>query len=360
MTTSGINVYYTKAHKADTEENAALIRDFVATGGGLIISDQAWTWDGNNNPDDLPYATGYKGNWVTSHMGIVFGSNMYSRTTSNPIGTIPALERNLFYALDTIETGTAGTDAYNIAVNTLSRVADYVMIPETYTLEQYNTIYSKAEQIYSSTGDSVTFCRLGLTLYQIHLAQDPINTAGLKVAPDMATFPYEVPSDAERVTKAVTIDATTGDYHRKFWYSGAGSWVWRATGLYAAASEVVKVTLPESLIGKAKVSSHHRWVCPKLLQGVPMAVTNSLHNSSFNWVNMQVQIGAHTDRLWGKTELSRAPEVVIRFDVKETTMNVASPYGGLIYITVRKCSFSELNKTESPSMTCSEINWVKL
>ena len=140
-----------------------------------------------------------------------------------------------------------------------------MIIPETYPLEQYDAIYSKTYQIYSSTSDSVTFCRLGLTLYQIYLAQDPINEAGLKVAPDVAIFPFEVPSDAERVTKAVTFDATTGDYHSKFLYSGAGSWVWRATGLYAAPSEVVKVTLPESLIGKAKVSSHQRWVCPKIL-----------------------------------------------------------------------------------------------
>ena len=69
---------------------------------------------------------------------------------------------------------------------------------------------------------------------------------------------------------------------------------------------------------------------------------------------MQVQIGAHTDRLWGKTELSRAPEVVIRFDVKETTMNVASPYGGLIYITVRKCSFSELKNIPFNKMSFVE------
>ncbi len=94
--------------------------------------------------------------------------------------------------------------------------------------------------------------------------------------------------------------------------------VWRPTGLYAAAGEIVTVTLPESLIGKAQVSRvHYPWQC-------------NLFNIS------QVLIGAHTDTLWGKEELSRAPEITMRYKVTKATLEVANPYGGLIYITVSR------------------------
>ena len=45
-------------------------------------------------------------------------------------------------------------------------------------------------------------------------------------------------------------------------------------------------------------------------------------------------IGAHTDTLWGKDKHLRAPAVAMRYDVKRSIMEVANPYGGLIYITV--------------------------
>ena len=229
----------------DNEANAVLIRDFVSSGGGRIISDQAWSWHKSDGP---PYATGYEGNWVTSHFGILFGTNMGSRDTDNPIDTIPALERNLFYAAKTIEAaGDTESDAYKIALTTIARVGDYVVIPETYGLEHYNQINTLAESLYETSSETIAFCRFSLSLYKVYVDQNPVDETRLRIAPDVATFPYEVPSDAERVDRIVTIDATTGDYHSKFSYSGAGRWVWRPTGLYAAASEVVTVTVPDDV-----------------------------------------------------------------------------------------------------------------
>ena len=75
--------------------------------------------------------------------------------------------------------------------------------------------------------------------------------------------------------------------------------MWKATGFYSAPAEIITVTLPESLIGKSRI-----------------------------------QLGAHSDNLFPVMELKRAPEIVITFPVSSTAMKVASPYGGLIYITV--------------------------
>jgi hypothetical protein len=55
----------------------------------------------------------------------------------------------------------------------------------------------------------------------------------------------------------------------------------------------------------------------------------------------QVQIGCHTDNLYGEQTLDRNPSIVTQFSVKSTTVRASNPWGGLIYITVNfDCNFS--------------------
>ena len=50
-------------------------------------------------------------------------------------------------------------------------------------------------------------------------------------------------------------------------------------------------------------------------------------------------IGCHTDYLYHKDAPARSPEIVISFPTHSTSGSIASPWGGLIYVTV---SFSKI------------------
>src|SRR6202012_936347 len=75
------------------------------------------------------------------------------------------------------------------------------------------------------------------------------------------------------------------------------------TGLYAVPGQYIEITIPANLIGKGVV----------------------------------VQIGCHSDRLneWvaAKEDWRRMPIIVKTQELKKVTTRVASPFGGLVYIT---------------------------
>ena len=71
------------------------------------------------------------------------------------------------------------------------------------------------------------------------------------------------------------------------------------TGLYAAAGEVINITVPSSIVDQ----------------------------------NVRIQIGAHSDSLWNKDKLDRHPKVHRIWVIDSTTMQVGNTFGGLIYIT---------------------------
>ncbi len=48
----------------------------------------------------------------------------------------------------------------------------------------------------------------------------------------------------------------------------------------------------------------------------------------------KVQVGCHTDLLFSKEKLDRFPRLVFKFEVENSTVKVANPFGGLIYIIV--------------------------
>ena len=76
--------------------------------------------------------------------------------------------------------------------------------------------------------------------------------------------------------------------------------VWRPTGIYANASEPVRVLVPASMVNK----------------------------------NFQIQIGSHADDLSNATELLRNSKIVSKFEINDTSINAGSEYGGLIYTIV--------------------------
>ncbi|MFZ9941899.1 MAG: M60 family metallopeptidase [Luteolibacter sp.] len=98
-----------------------------------------------------------------------------------------------------------------------------------------------------------------------------------------------IPEGAQRVSRSLSIDPSTDRWH--------------STGLYAAPGEVVKVDVPASWIGKG----------------------------------IKVRLSGHIDNIPQTKDMARLPSPVSRvFEIKETSTNVASAFGGAIYIDMGK------------------------
>ncbi|MBV8253698.1 MAG: hypothetical protein JO154_13905 [Chitinophaga sp.] len=130
----------------------------------------------------------------------------------------------------------------------------------------------------------------------------------VKAHPSAAWFPGAVKPGAEHITRTLHIDhkqVNKSDWAviRKLESGAPSEATLYTTGLYAAPGEVVEFTIPANM-------------------------TNGM---------VTVQIGAHSDDLgyWvaGGEDWRRMPEVVKIITLKETTTRIASPFGGLIYIS---------------------------
>ncbi|WP_169853017.1 M60 family metallopeptidase [Anaerohalosphaera lusitana] len=112
-------------------------------------------------------------------------------------------------------------------------------------------------------------------------------------------FPGSVPADAKRVSKTVRVEAGGEGWRPTIgWARNRYDWV--STGLYAAPGELVTVKVGDG------------------------AMTEG-------W---RVRIGCHSDRLWGKNTLRRAPSITRAFEIKGTETKAANAFGGLVYIEV--------------------------
>ncbi len=146
-------------------------------------------------------------------------------------------------------------------------------------------------------GDFANLISLAVETKDVEAAA-PLTVKANPVAKD---FPGEVGTDASRLKQVkVDINASYEGNDPRFCYAGARDWVMRSTGLYAPAGEVVTVKLPQPLID----------------------------------AGFKVQIGCHTDTLWHLKKVVRAPDLCNEQTVKSTATEIASQFGGLIYIIV--------------------------
>ena len=126
--------------------------------------------------------------------------------------------------------------------------------------------------------------------------------------PSAEIFPGKVSPQAPRITRKVTVShAPIADsiahIVENLYYSERYNDIMYSTGLYLAPGEVLTVKVPESLAGRG----------------------------------IGVQIGCHTDRLnfWeaNKSDWLRLPILTMKKELAKRTTTIASPVGGLVYIT---------------------------
>lgn len=124
--------------------------------------------------------------------------------------------------------------------------------------------------------------RLGMETRMLRLA----SADGIKAHPAHLEFPGKAPADTPRINAEIAITPSIPGWH--------------STGLYAAAGEIITVTIPE------KVTSN----------------------------GYAVRIGCHSDTLYHLDKWERAPDITRSDTLAATTTKTAGAFGGLIYLEV--------------------------
>ncbi|MDW8365898.1 MAG: M60 family metallopeptidase [Abditibacteriales bacterium] len=274
-------------------ERAAL-EQFVRSKGGLISANLVWGFlqlHPGKDVNDLP------GNQLFASAGITWADGYCSPPPGDllAVDKLPPLYCHAARALDAVEewsrtTRTFTNEELNVMTSALSKVFGSVPPPhQTRFTRLFQTLDANANSIpIPSRRRPVTEAAgVGRLLLTLHVwRQQRLPPPQVTADPAAAIFPGAVPTGAQRVTRRVQINTSVP--------------AWHSTGLYAAPGELVTVRV------------------------APQAADKGL----------SLQIGCHTDTLWHLNRWQRVPELVRRFKVNSSTMQIASAYGGLIYVDV--------------------------
>ena len=268
----------------------SLVNDFVRGGGGLLVGGLGWGWlqlnPGKSLQNDFP------GNLLLSEMGILWADGYLERTTREGFVTSPlpgrehhALEAARLLASGQREREDLPDSVIEQASQTVALAVTVIpsnhpirrLVSTTKTPSPYIVVPTPKSPIRKS--DTMARAMLQLQVRQALEAETAVPTH-----PAAATFPGQVPPNANTIRKRIRIDTTLPG--------------WQSTGLYAIAGRPITVEFDSAeAIGQ-----------------------------------VFIQIGCHTDGLWHLDEWKRVPEVVKRITVQTQRVTVASPFGGLIYL----------------------------
>ncbi len=283
------------------------ITNFLLSGGGLIMGGHAWYWSYSNS--DL--SNNYPGNKIAKDTGLfvssAWGYNSVDLSNnphklSRPYMATKAIKE------DRIDGKKLSNEEAFIVDKTISICTTVVSLDfidfwgplrETvnmtgWTVIQYGTLW---QDIGYNLGEDYVADVL-LRVEEALTQNLPANQ--LPSHPSHTEFPGEIPSNASRVSRLVTIDGNQSGLPSNFGYSQPRSPLRMSTGLYAPPGEVVSISVNDSLVD----------------QGV--------------WI----LVGAHSDNLWGKDQLHRFPNIVRNWYVDNSTIDIGNAFGGIIYVNI--------------------------
>ena len=268
-----------------------LITRFIENGGGFITCSTGWGWAQGGRS----LANEFVGNQLLAPLGLVFGGNMAGKTTAKgyQVGELSPL----LHAGRALEAARAGTKlakedlsqasaSLTLAAQSLPN-ADRMFLPKLKALRSLPGV-NTAPTAKSPVKSDHLAGRVLVSLDGRELETLP--PAQLKAHPSAAAFPGPVPADAKRESASVSVNPRVPGWH--------------STGLYAAPGEVVTVRVPASSTG-------------------------------LGW---KIRIGAHSDTLWHLDSWKRFPDVSRSYAVKAAETQVASAFGGLLFVETPKAS----------------------
>ena len=267
----------------------------------------AWYWSYSN--DDVSH--NYPGNKIAKTTGL-FVSNAWGYNSvdmsqlphelSRPHAAIDAIRG------DRLENQILSSEHASIADATLSICTGVVALDfddfwgplrdvvnqSGWTVIDYGTLWDDVGHNLGEDPVADTLLRVEAALTQGLPANE------LTAHPSHIEFPGEVPANASRISRTITIDGNQSGLPSNFGYSGARSHIRMTTGLYAAAGDVVTVSFPPHLVDSGTY----------------------------------ILVGAHSDSLWGKDQLHRHPQIARWWHVDDYLIEVGNAFGGPIYVAI--------------------------
>ena len=259
------------------------VADFVTAGGGLFLAEYGagydWWWGGP--------ISGAPGNELLREAGIGFASgNSWDNDTID--ATLRGVGQvNADLLLDVLINGSGGytTDELEEAAGLLTRIYDALPEGDPLALELDAAFITAVSTITPTPATPVSdsFDQAMLLRELSILEALPLDDV---VEHRSAEGCFGAIGSADRVSETVAIDTT-----RTRWHS---------TGLYAAPGEIVTVTAPAAVIGEGYL----------------------------------VRISGHVDNIAGRGTWSRMPRVSRSFALDAETIEIASPFGGALYVDI--------------------------
>ena len=268
---------------SEPQANLDAIADFVTTGGGLFIADYGvgyqWWWGGPIS-DSI-------GNQLLREAGIGFTSDFSWDT-----GTIDATNRaagqvNADLLLDVLINGSTGYTSAELdeAAGLLERIYDALPVDDPLALELDAAFLTAVSAITPTPATPVSDSfEQAMLLRELTLLEDLPLTDVVEHRSTAGCF--GTVATADRVTETVSIDTTQVRWH--------------STGLYAAPGEIVTVTAPAAVIAEG----------------------------------FQIRISGHVDDISGRGSWDRMPRVSRVFPLDATSVEIASPFGGALYVDI--------------------------
>jgi len=302
----------------DDDDNDALI-DFMTSGGGVIMGGHAWYWSYSN--DDV--AHNYPANKIAKSTGLFVSNDwgyndVYFQNFPNQYSTLSNAVAGVL--ADRIEGISMAEEDAEAAYSALSACTPVVTLDYTdfwaplrhlvnqtgYTVIPYSTLWSSVGYELGSDPVADIILRLEDAL-MFRLPPDELPSH-----PSHVEFPGEVPTNATRITRTVTINGTQSGLPNNFAYSNPRSSLRMSTGLYAPPGEIITITVGEEV----------------------------------SELEFSILIGAHTDSLWNKEVIKRHSRIFTTWLIENTTTFAGNAFGGPIYVHIPAGSdFGEINLT---------------
>ena len=276
-------------------EQIEALRAHLHSGKGALIAATGWGWCQLNGGKPIalsgfnkalaPFGLG----WTERTLETDTRERYLARSTPAPLLHAAAA----FEALDQQERGTRTltADETEQAVASVELAAQILPSSDT-ALKPIldDRLKSLASELVPTKKKPLTtkqpLRRVLLTHQIASIMQSPSNARAAH--PAAAEFPGVLAAEIPRVSRTIDINTAVPDWH--------------STGAYANAGETITVELPE-------------------------AAANA---------GLKVRIGCHTDALWSKDHWDRCPDVSWDFKLTGAHTDLATPFGGLVYIEVPK------------------------
>ncbi|MFQ5459414.1 MAG: M60 family metallopeptidase, partial [Anaerolineae bacterium] len=276
------------------EDDVALLRDYLAAGGGIVMAATGWGWAQLHPGQDL--RTAFAGNRLLASAGIQWANSYLRRTSGEGYGATeePTPLAHAGRSLDAAYAMAAGdasldADQRRQVFTTIRRALGCLPLGDTELLPRLRDLAAAPDMVVVPTHlqpvtEAEVLRRLAV-LVQTYDAQT-LPPEQVRAHPAARVFPGHTPDAAPRVGVTITVDPSVPRWH--------------STGLYAPAGEVLTVRVPEAA----------------------------------STAGLAARIGAHSDTLWHKDEWRRMPEISRRFRLSAAETPIASAFGGLVYLEV--------------------------